>query len=98
MALLAGRRRRHARGYGLSGLHGWLEDAVDGTRHAVLVRPADDCRDRVEVEDRRWRGHLPLECEPTPRVRRRSRSAAPTRDDVVEEDQRAEPEQEARER
>src|SRR3954447_25258802 len=30
-----------------------LEDPVDGTGDAVLVRAADDGRDRVEVEDRR---------------------------------------------
>ena len=30
MALLAGRRHRTARGYGLSGLHRRLEDAVHG--------------------------------------------------------------------
>ena len=40
---------------------GWSEGAVYRAWHAVLVRPADDGRDAVEVEDRRRRGNLPLE-------------------------------------
>src|SRR5215218_11201162 len=38
-----------------------LEDPVDGARDAVLVRPAHDRRDGVEVEDRRRGRELPLE-------------------------------------
>ncbi len=45
-----------------------VEDAVPRARHAVLVRAADDLRDLVEVEDRRRRGHLPLERQRAPRV------------------------------
>ena len=45
--------------------------------HAVLVRTADHLRDLVEVEHRRRRGHLPLERQRAPRVRRaRARRAA----------------------
>ena len=44
----------------------------------------------VEVEDRRRRGDLPLERQRAPRVGHRARPAAPRRDHVVGEDQRAE--------
>ena len=70
---------------------GALEHAMDRAGDAVLVRAADDGRDRVEVEDRRRRGDLPLERERPPRVRGRPRAAAPRRDHVVEEDQRLRP-------
>src|SRR3954453_13520512 len=54
-----------------------LEDPVPRAGPAVLIRPADDGRDVVEVEDRRRRGDLPLERERAPRVRRRPCAAAP---------------------
>src|SRR5580658_2086432 len=47
---------------------GRREDAVDGAGDAVLIRTADDRRNAVEVEDRRRRGHLPLECHAAPGV------------------------------
>ena len=52
----------------------------------------------VEVEDRRRRGHLPLERERLPRVRRGARAAAPRGDHVVDEHQRREPEHERAQR
>ena len=66
--------------------------------NAVLVRPADDGRDRVEVEDRRRRRDLPLERERAPRVGLGARAAAPGGDHVVGEDERAEAEEEAHDR
>src|SRR5919202_4106829 len=54
-----------------------VHDRVASPAHAVLVRAADDLRDLVEVEHG-WRGgHLPLERECPPRVRRRRLSPAP---------------------
>src|SRR3954463_10327019 len=44
------------------------EDAVHRTRHAVLVGPAGDGGERVEVEPRGGGGALPLERERAPRV------------------------------
>ena len=67
-AVPAGRRPRRA-----------LEDAVHRAGDAVLVGAADDRRDRVEVEDRRRRGDLPLERQRAPRVGRGARPAAPAR-------------------
>ena len=55
--------------------------------HAVLVRAADDRRYLVEVEHRRWRRHLPLECQRAPRVGPGQRAAGPAHDHVVEEDE-----------
>ena len=69
-------RRRRARG--LRHLRAALEDAVHRAGHAVLVRPADDRRDGVEVEDRRRRGDLPLERERAPRVGVRARARRAT--------------------
>src|SRR5437588_11732885 len=76
----------------------WSEHPVHRAGHAVLVRPADDRGHAVEVEDRRRRGHLPLERHPAPWVCDRDRSSAPARDDVVDEDERREPEAAARDR
>src|SRR3954463_7668492 len=45
-----------------------LEDAVDGARHPVLVRAADDGGDVFEVEEGRRRGALPLQRQRAPRV------------------------------
>ena len=75
------RRARHGTvssiGAGFSALLGLVavpvHDRVPRAADAVLVRAADDLRDLVEVEDRRRRGHLPLERERAPRVRRRDR-------------------------
>ena len=53
---------------------------------------------RVEVEDRRRRGDLPLERERAPRVGHRARPAAPRGDHVVGEDQRAQAEDEGADR
>src|SRR5436305_203014 len=75
-----------------------LEDPVDGAGDPVLVRPADHGRDPVEVEDRRRGGDLPLEREGAPRVRGRARAEPPRGHDVVEEDERREPEQEGGDR
>src|SRR5215208_4655480 len=75
-----------------------LEDPVDRAGDAVLVGRADDGRDLVEVEDRRWRGHLPLERQRAPWVGHGDRAAAPARDHVVEEDEEAQPERERRHR
>src|ERR1700742_4804283 len=60
-----------------------LEDAVHRVRHAVLVRAADHGRHRVEGEDRRRRGHLPLQRERPPGVGRSARAAAPGGGTVV---------------
>src|ERR671914_945127 len=65
-----------------------VHDGMPGATHAVLVRAADDLRDRVEVEDGRRRGDLPLERHRAPRVPRRERSAPPAHEHVVEEDER----------
>ena len=56
--------------------------------HAVLVGAAHDLRDLVEVEDRRRRGHLPLERARAPRVAGRRRTEGPADDHVVEEHER----------
>src|SRR5215208_4877971 len=56
-----------ARAGGLRHLGTALEHAVDRAGNAVLVRAADDGRDRVEVEDGWRRGNLPLERERAPR-------------------------------
>ena len=66
----------------LAGLH----HRVPRAGHAVLVRSADDLGDLVEVEDRRRRGHLPLERESAPRVGLRDRAASPADHHVVDED------------
>src|SRR3954447_25349278 len=65
------RRRRH--------LARLLEDAVDGARHPVLVRPANDGGAGVEVEDGRRRQALPLERQGAPGVGLGARAAAPAR-------------------
>src|SRR3954451_25185777 len=64
-----------------------LEDRVPGARDAVLVRAADHRRDLVEVEDRRGRGHLPLDRVRAPRVSRGRWAVTPRADHVVEEDE-----------
>src|SRR5262245_32538327 len=56
---------------------GSAEYRVARARDAVLVGPADDLRDLVEVEDRRRRAHLPLERERVPRVRLRDGPVLP---------------------
>src|SRR3954471_2139514 len=71
LSLVLGHRR--ARRLLRPGLRRRLEDPVDRARHAVLVRAADDGRHRVEVEERRRRGALPLQRERPPRVGRRAR-------------------------
>src|ERR1700731_1675543 len=75
-------RHRDAAGGTRPDLGATAEDAVHRAGHAVLVRPADDRRGRVEVEDRRRRRDLPLERQRAPRVRDRARTAAPARDHV----------------
>src|SRR3954447_27051978 len=77
-----------------SGLPGLLEDAVHRARDAVLVRPADHRGNGGEVEDRRRRGDLPLQREGAPRVGLRARPAPPARDHVVDEHERAQPDDE----
>src|SRR5205807_6811989 len=98
MALLARRRHRSAGGHRGFGLGGWLEDPVHGPWNAVLVGAADDRRHRIEVEDRRRRGDLPLERQPAPRVRGGPWAAPPAGHDVVKKDQRAKAEDERRDR
>src|SRR3954453_10306469 len=85
-------------GSALDLLAGGAEDAVHRARHAVLVRAPDDGRPVVEVEDGRRGAPLPLERERAPRVGLRAGAPAPGRDHVVDEDERREPEHEARQR
>src|SRR3954462_3163537 len=87
-----------ARGLLRPRLLGRPEDAVHRVRHAVLVRSADHRRHRIEVEDPRRRGHLPLQRERAPRGGGGARAAAPGRDHVVDEHERREPEHERAER
>src|ERR1035438_9591812 len=86
----------HGPGCGRRG--GGGEDAVDRTRHPVLVWSADYCRQTVEVEDRRRGGHGPLQRHAAPRVGGCTRAASPAGHHVVEEHQRAQAEREARDR
>src|SRR3954463_5873182 len=71
-----------------------LENAVHRAGDAVLVRAADHGRDLVEVEDRRRRGHLPLERQRAPRVTGRRRAASHADHHVVEEHERRRAEEE----
>src|SRR5271167_5034221 len=82
---LAGRLGDAARRGGLH-LGASLEDAVHSAGYAVFVGPADDGRNRVEVEDRGRRGDLPLERERSPGVGHGAGPTAPTGDHVVDED------------
>ena len=74
------------------------EDRVLRAGDAVLVRPADDLRDLVEVEDRRRGRDLPLERARVPGVRLGDRAAHPARDHVVDEEHERRPEHEGRDR
>src|SRR5947209_18666787 len=69
--------RAAARRRGRAHLAGLAEHAVDGPRHPVLVGAAHHRGHRVEVEDRRRRGDLPLQREGPPRVGLRPGAAPP---------------------